>query len=287
MSSPPLSYTLIRQDDATRARLGRIQTRHGHFDTPATLSIVAGIALLAGFLWVERQRREKAMMPLTLFKDSCFTGLNLMTLLLYGAFGAVMLLVPYVLIEAGGYSPIQAGLAMLPLPILLTVGSPIMGQLAERVGPHLPLTVGPIVVGLGMMIGLRVQAEADYWTSVFPAMTVMALGMAIAVAPLTAAVLGSVEEKHVAMASGFNSAVARIGGLVATALLGVVLSKEGGQLIAGFHGAMVASAIVAAAASAVAWFSLRSSKSLLPGEPRRGSGPRDSDAAPSFPCVGR
>jgi len=102
-------------------------------------------------------------------------------------------------------------------------------------------------------------------------MTVMALGMAIAVAPLTAAVLGSVEEKHVAMASGFNSAVARIGGLVATALLGVVLSKEGGQLIAGFHGAMIASAIVAAAASAVAWFSLRSSKSPQPGGRRRGS----------------
>jgi predicted MFS family arabinose efflux permease len=182
-----------------------------------------------------------------------------------------MLLVPYVLIEAGGYSPIQAGLAMLPLPILLTVGSPIMGQLAERVGPHLPLTVGPIVVGLGMMIGLRVQAEADYWTSVFPAMTVMALGMAIAVAPLTAAVLGSVQEKHVATASGFNSAVARLGGLVATALLGVVLSKEGGQLIAGFHGAMIASAIVAAAASAVAWFSLRSSKSPQPGGQHRGS----------------
>ena len=243
----------------------------GHFDTPATLSIVAGIALFAGFLWVERQRREKAMMPLTLFKDSCFTGFNLMTLLLYGAFGAVMLLVPYVLIEAGGYSPIQAGLAMLPLPILLTVGSPIMGQLAERVGPQLPLTVGPIVVGLGMMIGLRVQADAGYWTSVFPAMTVMALGMTIAVAPLTAAVLGSVQEKHVATASGFNSAVARLGGLVATALLGVVLSREGEQLITGFHGAMVASAIVAAAASAVAWFSLRSSKSPQPGGRRRGS----------------
>jgi EmrB/QacA subfamily drug resistance transporter len=259
----------------------------GRFDTAATLTIVAGVALFAGLLWVERQRRDKAKMPLTLFKDSCFTGLNLMTLLLYGAFGAVMLLVPYVLIEAGGYSPIQAGLAMLPLPVLLTVGSPIMGQLAERVGPHLPLTVGPIVVGLGMMIGLRVQADADYWTSVFPAMTVMALGMAIAVAPLTSSVLGSVEEKHVAMASGFNSAVARIGGLVATALLGVVLSKEGGQLIAGFHSAMVASAIVAAAASAVAWFSLRSSKSPRPAGRHRGSGPRDSDAAPSFPCVGR
>jgi hypothetical protein len=90
---------------------------------------------------------------------------------------------------------------------------------------------------------------------------------------LTSAVLGSVEEKHVAMASGFNSAVARLGGLVATALLGVVLSKEAQELIPGFHGAMIASAMVAAAASAVAWFSLRSSRNPRPGGRRRGSAP--------------
>ena len=243
----------------------------GRFNTLAIGSVVAGILFMAGFFWVERQRREKAMMPLTLFKDSCFTGLNLMTLLLYGAFGAVMLLVPYVLIEQCGYSPIQAGLAMLPLPILLTIGSPIMGQLAERTGPHLPLTVGPLVVGAGMMLALRIDSLGVYWATVFPAMTVMAAGMAIAVAPLTSSVLGSVEERHVAMASGFNSAVARLGGLVATALLGVVRSREGEALSTGFHGAMIASAIVAAAASAVAWFSLRSSKSPRPGEPHRGS----------------
>ena len=148
-------------------------------------------------------------MPTSLFADSCFSGLNLMTLLLYGAFGAVMLLVPYVLIEAAGYSPVEAGLALLPLPILLTIGSPIMGQLAARMGAQLPLTIGPVVVAGGMLLGLRVEVEASYWTTVLPAISVMALGMAIAVAPLTTAVLGSVEEKHVAMASGFNSAVAR------------------------------------------------------------------------------
>ena len=245
----------------------------GRFDAIAFGAIVAGVLLLAGFLWVERARREKAMMPLTLFKDSCFTGLNLMTLLLYGAFGAVMLLVPYVLIEQAGYSPVQAGLAMLPLPILLTVGSPVMGQLSERTGPHLPLTIGPLVVAAGMLLGLRIDSMADYWTTVFPTMTVMAAGMAIAVAPLTSSVLGSVEEKHVAMASGFNSAVARLGGLVATALLGIVLSQEGEGLITGFHGAMIASAIVATAGSAVAWFSLRSSKSPRPGGRHRGTAP--------------
>ncbi|HJS40256.1 MAG TPA: MFS transporter, partial [Sphingomicrobium sp.] len=259
----------------------------GQVGAMALGSLVAGLLLLLAFLRVERKRGQSAMMPLGLFKDSCFTGLNLMTLLLYGAFGAVMLLVPYVLIEAAGYAPIEAGLALLPLPILLTIGSPIMGQLAERTGPHLPLTIGPLVAGAGMVLGLRIEAEASYWTTVLPAMTVMALGMAIAVAPLTASVLGSVEEKHVAMASGFNSAVARLGALVATALLGVVLSKEGARLIPGFHGAMVASAIVAAAASLVAWFSLRSLKSPRLRERRRETEPGGSIAAPSFPCVGR
>jgi EmrB/QacA subfamily drug resistance transporter len=259
----------------------------GTFGPIAIASIVIGGALIAGFVRAERALGDKAMMPLGLFRDRCFTGLNLMTLLLYGAFGAMMLLVPYVLIEAGGYSPIKAGLALLPLPILLTIGSPIMGQLATRTGPRWPLTIGPLVVAAGMLLGVRIDPGDSYWTAVLPAISVMALGMAIAVAPLTAAVLGSVEEQHVAMASGFNSAVARIGGLVATALLGVVLSQEGAEMIAGFHGAMIASAIVAAAASLVAWFSLRSSKSPRPGEPRRGSGRAGSTAVPAFPCVGR
>jgi predicted MFS family arabinose efflux permease len=144
---------------------------------------------------------------------------------------------------------VQAGLALLPLPILISVGSPIMGQLAMRIGPRWPLAIGPLVVGAGMLLGLRIGIESDYWTQVMPAVAVMALGMAIAVAPLTSSVLGSVDQKHTGTASGFNSAVARIGGLIATALLGVVLSREGAGLIGGFHSALVASAIVCVAAS--------------------------------------
>jgi EmrB/QacA subfamily drug resistance transporter len=221
----------------------------GVVDTVVLLTIVGGLAMLALFLWVERRRDEKAMMPLDMFSDRCFVGLNLLTFLLYGAFGAAMLLVPYVLIEAVGYSPIQAGLALLPLPILISVGSPIMGQLAMRIGPRLPLAIGPLVVGAGMLLGLRIETDSPYWTVVMPAIAVMALGMAIAVAPLTSSVLGSVDQKHTGTASGFNSAVARIGGLIATALLGVVLSRQGAGLIGGFHAALVASAVVCAAAS--------------------------------------
>ncbi len=222
-----------------------------HFSTPAVIALVAGLAMLAAFLWVEYYRGNRAMMPLGLFKGRCFTGLNLLTFLLYGAFGAGMLLIPYVLISSGGYSPIQAGLALLPLPILMTAISPTMGGLAAKVGPRIPLTVGPLIAGGGMLLARLVGQDSSYWTGAFPTVVVMAIGMTIAVAPLTSSVLGSVEEQHVAMASGFNSAVARTGGLIATALLGSVLASQGAELFSGFHMAMYVAAAVSALAGIV------------------------------------
>ena len=127
-----------------------------------------------------------------------------------------------------------------------------MGSLAARIGPRIPLTVGPLVVAVGCCLPSLVSPSSSYWTGAFPMILVMAIGMTIAVAPLTSSVLGSVEEQHVAMASGFNSAVARTGGLIATALLGAVLASKGEQLFAGFHGAMFVSAVVAALGSVVA-----------------------------------
>jgi predicted MFS family arabinose efflux permease len=222
------------------------------FTTTSAASLAAGIVLIAAFLAVERRRGNRAMLPLDLFGNRAFSGLNLLTFLLYGAFGAAMLLIPYVLISAGGYSPVEAGLAMLPLPILMTAVSPIMGGLAARLGPRVPLIAGPAVAGAGMILSRLITPEASYWTGVFPAILVMAAGMTIAVAPLTASVLGSVEERHVAMASGLNSAVARLGGLIATALLGSVLGRKGGALFSGFHAAMVVSAAIAIVAGVVA-----------------------------------
>jgi EmrB/QacA subfamily drug resistance transporter len=223
-----------------------------HFSTESLIALVAGLAISAAFLWVEHHRGARAMMPLGLFKGRCFSGLNLLTFLLYGAFGAAMLLIPYVLITSGGYSPVQAGLAMLPLPILMTSLSPVVGSFAARNGPRIPLTIGPLVVAAGMVLSMLAEPDSSYWTGIFPMIIVMAAGMTTAVAPLTAAVLGSVEEQHVAMASGFNSAVARTGGLIATALLGAVLSSAGKALFGGFHVAMFVSAAVSVAASIVA-----------------------------------
>lgn len=222
------------------------------FSNEAAIALAIGFASLLAFLLVEHRRRDRAMMPLALFQGRCFSGLNLLTFLLYGAFGAAMLLIPYVLISSGGYSPVQAGLAMLPMPVLMTLLSPTMGSLAARLGPRVPLTAGPSVVAIGMALARLVAPEHGYWIGAFPMILVMATGMTIAVAPLTSSVLGSVEEQHVAMASGFNSAVARTGGLIATALLGSVLASRGEKLFSGFHRAMYVSAVVAALASVVA-----------------------------------
>ena len=222
------------------------------FDTTVLIALAAGISISAAFLWNEYRRGSRAMMPLGLFEGRCFSGLNLLTFLLYGAFGAAMLLIPYVLITSGGYSPVQAGLAMLPLPVLMTSLSPWMGSFAARTGPRIPLTIGPLVVAAGMVLSILASSDGGYWTGIFPMIIVLAAGMTIAVAPLTASVLGSVEEKHVAMASGFNSAVARTGGLIATALLGAVLGSKGKELFDGFLVAMLISAGVSAMASLVA-----------------------------------
>jgi len=224
----------------------------GRFSQPAGVTIGAGCILLAAFIIVEYCRRSRAILPIALFAGRCFSGLNLLTFLLYGAFGAAMLLIPFVLITGGGYTPVQAGLALLPLPVLMTAASPAMGALAMRVGPRIPLTVGPLIVGAGMLLTRLIDADSSYWTAAFPTILVLALGMTIAVAPLTSSVLGSVEEQHVAMASGFNSAVARLGGLIATALLGSVLGRSGPAIYPPFHGAMFVSAAVAAASAIVA-----------------------------------
>jgi MFS family permease len=164
-----------------------------------------------------------------------------------------VVLIPYFLIKQAAYTGTQAGLALLPLAILLAVLSPVMGHLAGRIGSRIPLTIGPLVVAGGFLLQLRMGSETHYWTDILPAVLVVALGMAGAVAPLTTAVLNSVDSHHTGSASGFNSAVARTGGLVATALLGGVLGASGDALITGFHAAVIACAIASVAAGAAAF----------------------------------
>jgi len=216
----------------------------------------AGAFLMLAFLAVEKIRGDRAMMPLALFGSASFIGLTLLTLLLYGALGALMVLLPYVLIRSGGYSASQAGAALLPFALILALASPMMGKLAGRIGARAPLTIGPLVVAGGFLLLLRIGPDTHYWTRVLPALVVMATGMAGAVAPLTNAVLGSVDARHTGSASGLNSAVARTGGMVATALLGGVLGTSGGALIGGLHGSALACAAASLGAAAAAFFLL-------------------------------
>ena len=223
----------------------------------AAVSLAAGAVLLVGFAAYERRLGDKAMIPPSLFADNrCFSALNLMTFLLYGAFGGALLLIPYVLITAGDYSPIEAGLSLLPLSILLGAGSPLMGKLAIRFGPRLPLTLGPIVVGAGLILATRIAWDQSYWTRVFPGLLVMAVGMTLAVAPLTSTVLAAVDRHQTGMASGFNSAVARLGGLIAVALVGAVLTGSGQSMLRPFAIALAIMGIVAAVGGGVAWLGL-------------------------------
>ena len=232
---------------------------------PAALgAVAAGAALMLAFVWVQKQRGERAMMPLAMFGGTSFVGLTLLTLLLYGALGGLFVLVPYVLIQAAGYSGTAAGAALLPLPLLIALLSPVMGALAGRIGSRGPLTAGPLVVAAGFGLATRIGPHGEYWTTVFPAIVVIALGMAGAVAPLTTAVLASVDRRHTGSASGFNSAVARTGGLVATAMLGAVLAARGPELIAGFRVAAVACALASLGAAASAFALIRTGPKAAP-----------------------
>jgi EmrB/QacA subfamily drug resistance transporter len=233
--------------------------------TPAAL-MLAAVALLAlgCFVIVEMRRGERAMMPLAIFASRSFVGLTLLTLFLYGALGAVFVLIPYLLIEVAQYSATAAGAALLPLPLVLAVTSPFLGALAARVGPRLPLAIGPMIVAAGFVLSLRIGAHTDYWSQVLPAIIVMAIGLSGAVAPLTTAILSSVDAAHTGAASGFNSAVARSGGLIATALLGSVLASRGASLLAAFQVAMALCALACVAASASAFLLLRPVSNAAP-----------------------
>ena len=216
-----------------------------------------GLALLLAFLLAERRRGDRAMVPLAMFGSRAFVGLTVFTFLLYGALGGLMLLLPYVLIEAGGYSPTLAGAALLPLPIVIAVGSPLMGRVAAKVGPRWPLTIGPAIVAGGFALMGLIETGGSYWTDVLPALLAISGGMTIAVAPLTTAVLSAVKESHVGTASGLNSAVSRTGGLIAVALAGGVLSRSGAALIGGFHGAALVGVGLALAAALIAFATLK------------------------------
>ncbi len=237
-----------------------IGSGHRGWTLTTQLALAAGVVLSATFIWIEKIRGERAMMPLALFRSTSFVGLSLLTFLLYGALGGLLVLLPYVLIEVGRYSGTAAGAALLPFPLVLALTSPAMGALAGRTGSKLSLAIGPLIVAAGFLLLLRFGANGNYWTDVLPGLLIIAVGMAGAVAPLTTAVLTSVDARHTGSASGLNSAVARTGGLVATALLGTVLAATGTSIVGKFHSAAIVGAAISIAASLSAFGLIRNNK---------------------------
>jgi EmrB/QacA subfamily drug resistance transporter len=184
-------------------------------------SLLLGAALLGSFVLAER-RSPAPMMPLNVFRSPTFSGVNILTLLLYGALGGAMFFLPFLLIQVHGYSATQAGAAFLPFTIVLALLSRWGGRLVDRYGARLPLIVGPIVVAVGFFLLNVPGTGGTYWTTFFLPMTILGFGMAITVAPLTTTVLNSVAQHQTGVASGINNAVAQVASLLMIAILGTV-----------------------------------------------------------------
>jgi EmrB/QacA subfamily drug resistance transporter len=188
-------------------------------------AIAAGLVGLGALAVVEHRTRHP-MVPLRLFRNRTFTAANLLTFFLYAALAATFFFIPFVLIQARGYTPAQAGTAILPLVFIIAALSRPAGAVADRLGPRLPLTVGPLVSGAGFLLLGLLPPSGFYAATMLPALSVLGLGMAITVAPLTATVLNGVPSKDQGAASGISNAVARVAGLLAVAAFGIVAASS-------------------------------------------------------------
>ncbi len=193
-------------------------------------SLIGGLVILGVFILVE-SRSSAPMMPLSLFRSRTFSGANLLTLFLYGALGGALYFLPFNLQQVQGYSATEAGAALLPFTIILFALSRWAGGLVDKVGARLPLTVGPLITAAGFVLFAFSGVGGSYWTSYFPAVVVMSLGMSLVVAPLTTTVMGAVDQQRSGVASGINNAVSRSSGLLAIAVLGIAVSATFGNTL--------------------------------------------------------
>ncbi|WP_432959313.1 MFS transporter [Micromonospora haikouensis] len=221
-------------------------------------SVLVGVLAAVAFVLVERRRGDTAMLPTGLFGSRLFSVLNVFTVVVYAALGGFTFFLSVYLQNVVGWSAMLTGLATVPMTVLLLVGSSRAGALSARIGPRLPLTIGPVVAALGLLLLRGVSPGASYWTDVLPGVTLFGLGLTLVVAPLTASVLAAVADRFAGVASGFNNAASRAGGLLAVAALPLLVGLSGtgyeqaAALTDAFRGAMLwcAGGLLAGAAMA-------------------------------------
>ena len=222
---------------------------------------VIGVATAIGFLLVERRVRQP-MMPLGLFRDRTFSAANAMTLLVYAALGAVLFFLVLQLQTVAGYGALRAGAATIPITICMLFLASRGGALGQRIGPRIPMTVGPIVMGLASFMLLLVGPDVNYWVEVLPALTLFGLGLSLMVAPLTATVLAAAPNENAGIASGINNAVARAGSLLAVAALPVLVGLSGDDYAdpavfdGAFRSATMICAVLLIGGGIVSWFTI-------------------------------
>ncbi len=238
------------------------QGRLGWADPLVFVPAVVGVVSLVAFVLWER-RAPTPMLPLSLFRARNFAAGNLATWFIYAAFMLGLFALPIFLQEVGGFPATLAGLATLPPTAMLVILGSWFGTLGGRFGPRLFMTVGPMVVGVGYLLTLLVDVPVEYWWQVFPGMLVVGLGMAMTVAPLTAAILGAVDPSRAGIGSAVNNAVARIAGLVSVASIGVIVAGE--LDVAGYHRVAMVTAVLLLVGGVVSWIGIRNTSP--PGQP--------------------
>jgi hypothetical protein len=202
---------------------------HGPGSPRVLLSLAVGVLGLVAFVLQER-RSAHPMLPLSVFGSTAFTAANLVTFLVYAANGGVFFLVVLNLQIVAGYSPLASGIAMLPVTALMLLLSARAGALGERIGPRIPMTIGPVICAVALLLMSRIGQDASYWVHVLPAVIIFGLGLSLLVAPLTATALGALDDSFAGIASGVNNAVARAAGLLAVAVLPLAAGLGGGSL---------------------------------------------------------
>ena len=227
---------------------------------------LAGVVALAAFLVVERSS-DHPMLPLSLFASRQFSGANLTTVAVYGAMSAALFLVTLRLQVTLGYSALEAGASMLPFTGLMVTLSARVGSVAQQIGPRLPMTVGPLLSAVGLLLFASIGPGDRYVTAMLPAVTLFGLGMTVTVSPLTAAVLGAVDRRRAGVASAVNNVAARLAGLLGIAVIPVVAGIDTGGGVArsldtGYPTSLRISAALCAVGAAIAWLFVRSSASV-------------------------